>query len=262
VISFDPYARLSAVVIAAALTAAGPVTKAGAEEILAAVAANFADAAEALGERFAETSGHRLVVTTGSTGKLYAQIVEGAPFHVLMSADRATPERLETEKLAVVGSRFTYAVGKLTLWSPEEGAIGDDPAAALLAPETLYVAIANPDLAPYGVAAREALTTMGVWDDVQPKIALAQNIGQVFSLVDSGAASMGFVAASALDAPGRAPRGSRFDVPAAMHTPLRQDAVILNSGANNLAAGDFMEFLKSADARAIIQAFGYEVEPD
>lgn len=231
-----------------------------AEEALVAVAANFADAADAIGAAFAEDTGHTLKVTTGATGKLYAQIGEGAPFAILLSADSKTPAKLEEEGKAVAGSRFTYAIGKVTLWSADADRIGDDPKAALTSAETLYVAIANPDLAPYGVAAREALTAMGLWETMQPKIVMGQNIGQTFSLVDTGAAQMGFVATSALHVPGVAPRGSRYDVPQEMFTPIRQDAVLLKAGEGNAAAVAFLEYLKGDKAREFTRSFGYGTE--
>ncbi len=231
-----------------------------ADEALIAVAANFAGAIEAIGKQFTQDTGHTLQVTTGATGKLYAQISEGAPFAVLLSADAQTPARLEEEGNAVAGTRFTYAVGRLSLWSPDAERIGDDPKAALAAPDTLHVAIANPDLAPYGVAAREALTAMGLWDTIQPKIVMGENIGQTFSMVDSGAAQMGFIATSAIERAGGTPKGSRYDVPQDMFTPIRQDAVLLKAGESNKSAIAFLEYLKGDEAKAIIAAFGYGTE--
>ncbi len=231
-----------------------------AEDALIAVAANYAGAAEAVAAEFTRETGHTLQITTGATGKLFAQIAEGAPFDVMLSADAKTPARIEAEGLGVPGSSFTYAIGKLSLWSPDVGRIGDDPKAALEAPETLFIAIANPDLAPYGVAAREAMQAMGVWDAVQPKIVMGQNIGQTFSMVDTGAAQVGFVAASALEGPGIAPKGSRHDIPQAMFTPIAQDAVLLNPGKDNPAARAFMDFLKGDAAKAVAVSFGYGTE--
>ncbi|WP_368911996.1 molybdate ABC transporter substrate-binding protein [Taklimakanibacter deserti] len=225
-----------------------------------AVAANFAGAVEAIGAEFTKETGHKLQITTGSTGKLYAQIGEAAPFTILLSADAKTPAKLEQEGKAVAGTQFTYAVGKLSLWSADAQRIGPDPKAALSAPSTLHVAIANPDLAPYGVAAREALTAMGLWETIQPKIVMGQNIGQAFSLVDTGAAEMGFVATSALDIPGSKPKGSRYDVPQEMFKPIKQDAILLKAGEGNEAAKAFLEYLKGERARAIAQSFGYGTE--
>lgn len=249
---------LRALAITAALL--GGAGSAHADEALVAVAANFAGAVEAIGKDFTNDTGHTIQVTTGATGKLYAQISEGAPFAVLLSADAKTPAKLEEEGKAVPGTRFTYAVGKLSLWSADEGRIGDDPKAALSAPETLHVAIANPDLAPYGVAAREALTAIGLWDTIQPKIVMGENIGQTFSMVDSGAAQMGFIATSAIEIPGSAPKGSRYDVPQSMFKPIRQDAILLKAGKGNEAAVAFLDYLKSDKAKAVIASFGYGTE--
>ncbi len=241
----------------AALLAAAP---AHADEALLAVAANFAGAVEAIGGEFAKDTGHTIQVTTGATGKLYAQIGEGAPFAILLSADAKTPAKLEEEGKAVAGTRFTYAVGKLSLWSADSGRIGADPKAALTAADTLHVAIANPDLAPYGVAAREALTAMGLWETIQPKIVMGENIGQTFSMVDSGAAQMGFVATSAVQAPGKEPKGSRYDVPQELFKPIRQDAILLKAGEGNAAAIAFLDYLKGDKAKGIIASFGYGTE--
>jgi len=235
-------------------------TPARAEDVLVAVAANFAGAVEAIGSAFAKDTGHSIQVTTGATGKLYAQIGEGAPFAILLSADAETPARLEEEGNAIAGTRFTYAVGKLSLWSADAGRIGADPKAALTAPETLHVAIANPDLAPYGVAAREALTAMGLWETIQSRIVMGENIGQTFSMVESGAAEMGFVATSAVEAPGTEPQGSRYDVPQDLFTPIRQDAVLLKAGEGNAAAIAFLGYLRGDKAKGIIASFGYGTE--
>jgi molybdate transport system substrate-binding protein len=241
----------------AALLAAAPVH---ADEALVAVAANFAGAVEAIGGEFAKDTGHAIQTTTGATGKLYAQIGEGAPFAILLSADAKTPAKLEEEGKAVAGTRFTYAVGKLSLWSVDPGRIGTDPKAALGAPETLHVAIANPELAPYGVAAREALTALGLWETIQPKIVMGENIGQTSSMVESGAAQMGFVATSAVQAPGKEPKGSRYDVPQDLFKPIRQDAILLKAGEGNAAAKAFLNYLKGDKAKAIIASFGYGTE--
>jgi molybdate transport system substrate-binding protein len=160
----------------------------------------------------------------------------------------------------MAGTRFTYAVGGLSLWSADSGRIGADPKAALTAADTLHVAIANPDLAPYGVAAREALTAMGLWETIQPKIVMGENIGQTFSMVESGAAQMGFIATSAIEMPGSAPKGARYDVPQSMFTPIRQDAILLKAGEGNEAAIAFLDYLKSDKAKTIIASFGYGTE--
>ena len=230
-----------------------------AETTLVAVAANFAGAADALSTAFHDETGHDAQITTGSTGKLYAQITEGAPFEVLLSADAKTPAKLEAGGQAVADSHFTYAVGGLTLWSADAGLIGADPKATLSDDKVRFLAIANPELAPYGVASREALTNLGLWDELQSKIVLGQNIGQVFAMASAGAADVAFVAQSALDAPDAAMTGSRWDVPQYLFTPLRQDAVLLQPGKENPAAIAFLDFLKGDKAKTIIKNFGYSL---
>lgn len=226
-------------------------------EALIAVAANFAGAAEAIGKAFTADTGHKATFTTGSTGKLFAQISEGAPFDALLSADAKTPQKIEAEGNGVAGSRFTYAIGRLALWSVDAGRIGADPKAALSDPATLKVAIANPDLAPYGVAARQALQAMGLWDAVQPKIVMGENIGQAFAMAQSGAAQLGFVALSAVKNPEKPAGGSLFEVPQEWFDPIRQDAILLTKGENNEAAKAFLEFLRGPKAREIAASFGY-----
>lgn len=247
--------NFAAAAVAAVLSAGPSVVLA--DTTLVAVAANFADAAETLSPMFTAATGHQVQLTTGSTGKLYAQIGEGAPFEVLLSADAKTPSRLEEEGKAVAGSRFTYAVGQLALYSTNPATVGADGKAALENPELRFIAIANPDLAPYGVAAREAMTAMGLWDTLFPKVVMGQNIGQTFSLVATGAAEVGFVALSAVKAPDKEPAGSYWPVPQEMFTPILQDAVLLQAGAANPAAVAFLDFLKSPEALEVIASYGY-----
>jgi len=245
--------------IIAALFLAVSSTPASAEKVLIAVAANFAGAAEIIVQNFNLDTGNDARITTGSTGKLYSQIIEGAPFDILLSADTKTPARLETDGLAVPGSVFTYAVGKLSMWSADPTRIGPDPRAALADPSLRFIAIANPDLAPYGAAAREVLQGMDLWQGLQSRIVQGQNIGQTFGLVQSGAAEIGFVARSALDAGGAPAGGSRWDVPDALFAPLQQDAALLQQGADNPAAAAFMTYLAGPEARDTIQHYGYGV---
>jgi molybdate transport system substrate-binding protein len=229
------------------------------ETALVAVAANYAAAAEAQALAFAEASGHRLTLTTGSSGKLYAQIAAGAPFDAMLSADSETPARLLAEGLAVAGTRLTYAQGALVLWSPDPARIGADPAAALGDPGLRHLAIANPDLAPYGAAAQQVLQKLGLWQTLQPRLVRGENVGQAFALVATGAAEAGFVAASALAT--AADRGSHWRVPAALHAPIPQDAVVLQHGADNGAARGFLAWLASPQAQAINATFGYGAPP-
>ena len=232
-------------------------TPAFAERVLIAVAANFAGAASEIARTFSQKTGNDVQITTGATGKLYSQISEGAPFDIFLSADAKTPARLEAKGLAVPGSVFTYALGKLSMWSADPARIGPDPRDALTNPNLRFVAIANPDLAPYGAAAREVLEGMAVWDGLQGRIVQGENIGQTFAQVQSGAAEIGFVARSALDAPDADFGGSRWDVPDDLFTPLRQDAALLKTGAVNQGARAFLTYLSGADARSKILAFGY-----
>lgn len=242
------------------LALAATAQPARAAEVLVAVAANFAEVVEKLRPGFEAATGHRLVATTGSTGKLYAQIRAGAPFQVLLAADAKTPALLEQQGAAVAGSRFTYAVGRVALWSRTPGLVAADGAATLRAGHFRHLAIANPDLAPYGVAAREVLQATGTWDALRGKLVMGQNIGQAHSLVASGAAELGFVALSAVRAPGRATEGSLWVVPATLHAPLQQDAVLLRAGAANAGARAWLAWLRSPAARALIEAHGYGVE--
>jgi molybdate transport system substrate-binding protein len=231
--------------------------KAWADETLIAVATNFAEVMEALTPKFAAASGHTLRFSSGSTGKLYAQIRNGAPFDVLLAADQRRPKLLEASPQGVAGSRFTYAIGRLTLWSEKAGRIGPDGAATLKAGDFKHLSLANPKLAPYGLAARQTLTALGLWDTLQGKIVLGENIGQAFSQVATGNAELGFVALSAVMSPRNKRAGSRWDVPVNLYQPIRQDAVLLTHGADNAAARVFLDYIKSAEARKVVAAFGY-----
>ncbi len=248
---------LSGIVAIALIGWAMATGAARAEDTLVAVAANFAEVVDALQPDFGQATGHRLTAITASTGTLYAQIARGAPFDVLLSADVRTPERLAAEGAGVPGTRFTYAVGRLTLWSSDPARIAGDGAAALRDPELRHIAIANPDLAPYGVAAREALRSLGLWEALRPKLVMGQNIGQTHSMVATGNAALGFVALSAVVSPRAKVRGSRWDVPQKLYSPIRQDALLLRAGAGNAAARAFLDFLKSAEAQAVIKRYGY-----
>jgi molybdate transport system substrate-binding protein len=230
------------------------------EEAVVAVAANFSEVVERLEADFERQSGHTLTFVAGSTGKLYAQIANGAPFDVFLSADRERPERLERERLAVAGSRFTYATGRLTLWSAEPGRVGGDGAATLRRGDFRRLAIANPELAPYGAAAKETLERLGLWERFADRIVMGQTIGAAHTLVASGSAELGFVALSTVLSPRNAIQGSRWDVPAALHAPIRQDAVLLARAAGNPAARGFLGYLRSAKVKAVIASFGYGVE--
>lgn len=241
------------------LTLSGPA-RAGDDAALIAVAANFAEVAEALETDFEAGSDHRITLTTGSTGKLFAQIAHGAPYAALLSADAATPERLETEGRAVPGTRFTYAIGRLALWSTDPGRIGPDGRAALMSPDLRHLAIANPRLAPYGEAARQTLEKLGLWESLRPRVVMGENIGQAQTFVATGAADLGLVAwATVLGLPPRR-RGSHWLVPEDWHLPIRQDAVLLAAGRDSPAAAAFLDYLRTPLARDRISAAGYRTD--
>jgi molybdate transport system substrate-binding protein len=224
-----------------------------ADEIRVAVATNFATTLDRLVARFEEVSEHTVVISTGSTGAHYAQIKNGAPFELFFAADVERPKLLEDEGVAVVGSRFTYAIGRVALWSPRAGFV-DAEGRVLETTSFRHIAIANPDLAPYGAAAREILERRGLWAALRDRIVQGQDIGQTYSFVYSGNAELGFVAYSQL-VRGDAPiEGSVWLVPAEMYTPIEQQVVLLKDAP---AARAFLDFVKSPDARAIMRSFGY-----
>lgn len=231
--------------------------KVRADEALAAVATNFAEVIEALAPGFEAASGHRLRLASGSTGKLYAQIVNGAPFDIFLAADQRRPELLAASNGAVQGSRFTYAIGRLALWSPDADRISGDGANVLRRGDFRHLAIANPKLAPYGIAAKQTLEELDLWAALQEKIVQGENIGQAFALVATGNAEVGFVALSAVLSPRNRNTGSRWEVPTQMYRPIRQDAVLLAHGADNAAARAFLVYIKGDKARKVIAAFGY-----
>ncbi len=250
-------ALLAVVLVAVACTRAG---EARAGEALVAVATNFAEVMPPLVEEFERRSGHDLRYTTGSTGQLYAQIVQRAPFDALLAADTERPARLVAEDRAVAASRFTYARGRLVLWSRDANRIDADGAGTLRDAPPRKLAMANPRLAPYGAAARETLEHLDLWDEFEPRIAMAQNVGQAYAMVHMGAAEMGFVAQSALLAKDGDAPGSHWPVPAALHDPIRQDAVLLTRSSDNAAARAFLDFLAGPHGRRIIADHGYELE--
>ncbi len=240
--------------LAAALALALPTVRAA--EVVAAVAANFAAAMTRLEPAFEQASGHQLTVVLGSSGKFLQQIQQGAPFDVFLSADAERPALLAEAGFGVPATRFTYAIGRVALWSPDPQAITDGPA-YLRAGAFRHLAIANPVVAPYGVAAQQAMQKLGVWDGVQDRIVRGEDIGQVYAMVASGAAQAGFVALSAMTA-GPQP-GSHWVVPADLHTPLRQDAILVTRARANPAAQAFLDFLKTPPAREVIAALGYDL---
>ncbi|MCY1646378.1 molybdate ABC transporter substrate-binding protein [Caulobacter sp. SL161] len=233
------------------LTVAGAAL---AGEAKVAVAANFTEPAKAIAARFKARTGHDAVLSFGSSGQFYTQIANGAPYEVLLSADVERPQKAEAAGLAVAGSRFTYATGRLVLFSRTPGLV-DGRGAVLASGRLGKLAIADPKVAPYGQAAIETLTRLKRYDALKTKIVMGASITQAFQFVQTGAAELGFVALSQVV---NDKGGSRWIVPAANHTPIEQQAVLLKTGVNNDAATAFLTFLKSAEAKAIIRRYGYE----
>ena len=226
-----------------------------AEELTLAVAANFTAPMKLLAAEFEKDSGHKVVASYGSTGKFYAQIKNGAPFQILLAADEEIPAKLVKENVGVGGSQFTYAVGKLVLWSAKPGLV-DSAGAVLKKGDFAHLALADPKLAPYGAAGLETLKALGIYEALQPKVVTAENITQAFQFVSSGNAELGFVALSQVLKDGRI-EGSSWLVPENLYTQIRQDAVILEPGKGRAAVEALMKFLKGDKAKAIIKSFGY-----
>lgn len=245
--------------VAAALTIAvlGIAGAAHAESVNVAVAANFTEPAKALAVTLKETTGHDALLSFGATGAFYTQIKEGAPFDVFLAADDERPRLLEEEGAIVPGSRFTYAIGQLVLWSAQENKV-DDAGKILASGDFNKLAIANPKLAPYGLAAEQTMDWLGLADALRPKLVIGASIGQTLNFVATGNADIGFVARSQVLEDGQLKGGSAWTVPAEAHAPIVQDAVILKRGADNPAAKAWVELLQSADTRALLQArYGY-----
>jgi molybdate transport system substrate-binding protein len=272
-----PTLPLTALVVACAAATAS----ARAGEAKVAVAANFAAPLSRLAEGFGAATGHTLKVSSGATGKLYAQIAAGAPFEVLLAADDETPKKLIEQGLAVAGSSFTYALGTLVLWSAQPGLV-DDRGAVLEHGRFAHLAIANPKLAPYGRAALQVLQARGLAERLAPRLVSGESIAQAYQFVATGNAELGFVAlaqimvAAPMPAAARPPAetpptarvgespaasgpasGSYWQVPRSLYGEIRQDAVLLTAGAQNPAAAALLAYLKSAPAQALIRSFGY-----
>ena len=239
-----------------ALIAMACAAGARAGEVQVAVAANFTAPMHAIAAQFERDTGHRARLAFGSTGKFYAQIRNGAPFEVLLAADDETPARLEKEGQAAPGTRFTYAIGKLVLWSARAGVV-DAKGEVLRTGDFRHLAIANPKTAPYGAAAVTVLKKLNLLDAVQARLVQGENIAQTHQFISTGNAQLGFVALSQVARDGRIASGSGWIVPASLHEPIRQDALVLARGRGNPAAQALLDYLKSAKARAIIQSFGY-----
>lgn len=224
-------------------------------EVSVAVAANFTAPMQKIAARFEADTGHKAILAFGSTGKFYAQIRNGAPFDVLLAADDETPARLAQEGQG--SNRATYAIGKLVLWSKQPGLV-DDQGEILKSGKVERLALADPKLAPYGAAAIEAMGKLGVLDTLRPKFVQGENIAQTYQFVVTGNAPLGFVALSQVWADGKLKEGSAWLVPAKLHSPIRQDLILLNKGKDNSAAAALLHYLRGEQARAIIQSYGYE----
>jgi len=226
-----------------------------AEQVTVAVAANFRVVLDELAPAFEAATGHSLSIVSGATGQLYAQIRNGAPFDLLLAADQERPARLASEGLGLADTVLTYAEGRLVLWSADADRIGPDSLDRLGQSEFAWFAIADPELAPYGRAAREVLQALGVWDSIRARIVTGLNVAQTFAWIETGNADLGLVALS--QALAYAGTASYAEVPASLHRPIRQDAVLLARALDNEAAQAFLRFLRGPEATAIIERSGY-----
>lgn len=229
-----------------------------AAQVHVAVASNFTGALKSLSDAFKKETGHEIIASSGSTAKLYTQITQGAPFEVFLAADREHPQRLESKNHGVPGTRFSYASGKLVLWSAEKNLIDSD-GKVLREGRFAKLALANPRVAPYGAAAKQVLEAQKLWDTVQAKLVFSENIAQTQQFIASGNAQLGFIALAQVQQHDFVYEGSRWVVPRTLYAPLVQDAILLPRGAANPAAKAFLEFLKTPAARSIIEQNGYDL---
>lgn len=243
------YALLSLLFLSAGVSA---------DEVQVAVAANFTAPMQQIAAEFEKDTGHKAMLSFGATGKFYAQISNGAPFEVFLAADDETPAKLEKELLIAPHSRFTYAIGKLVLWSAKEGVV-DGKGEVLKKGDFKHLALANPKIASYGTAAVEAMKKLGIHDALQPKFVQGDNITQTYQFIASGNAELGFVALSQVFKDGKLSAGSSWMVPSDLYSPIRQDAVVLAKGRNKPAATALADYLKGSKAKAIIKSYGYEL---
>ena len=242
--------RLAAFLGVALALLSGAAAQAGQTSV--AVAANFTEPVKEIAALFKAKTGHEAVLSFGASGQFYAQIAQDAPFQVFLSADDKRPKDAVAAGLAVADSRFTYAIGKLVLWSKSlDLAKGDE---TLKTNAFTKLSIANPTAAPYGEAAVQAMKALGVYDAIQPKIVQGNSIAQAFQFVETGNAELGFVALSQL---ANVSAGSRWIVPQALYAPILQDAVLLKKGADDEASKAFIAFLGGPEARAVVEKFGY-----
>ena len=234
------------------------VASAHADEVQVAVAANFTGPMQVISALFERDTGHKAILAFGATGKFYAQITNGAPFEVLLSADDETPARLVKEGYGIPGSAFTYAIGKLVLWSADPRLI-DAKGDVLRKGGFKHLAFANPKAAPYGAAAMQTMGRLGVADTLKPLFIQGENIAQTHQFIATGAAELGFVAYSQVIKNGQIGSGSGWIVPGNLYDPIRQDAVILAKGKDKPAASALLNYIKGEKAQAVIKSFGYEL---
>ena len=234
-------------------------TQIAADEIKVAVASNFYPAMKEIALQYelkkSKTSeNHKIVLIPGSSGRHYAQIMNGAPFDLFFSADKVRPILLEKKGISENGSRFTYALGKLVLWSSLDGFVEKEE--RLYHKDLRFIAIANPKIAPYGVAAKEALISINLWEDMKSKLIRGENIAQTFQFVNSGNAKLGFVSYSQLMNPNYPVGGSFWMVPQSLYKPIEQQAVLLRE---SLLGKDFLSFMRTDQSLKIISKFGYDL---
>ena len=232
-----------------------PATHSLADEIMVAVASNFTAPAKTLVEQFEQATAHEVTLIFGSTGKHYAQVMNGAPYDVLLAADARRPKLLDAGGRSVPESRIVYAIGRLALWSAQPGYVDAD-GAVLARDDFRFLAIANPDLAPYGAAAVNVMQALGVWDRLQGRLVRGENIGQTFQFVRSRNAELGFVAVAQLRGLAPTVAGSLWEVPPTLYPPIEQQAVLLTDSG---AAREFLDYLQSDPAKTIIAEFGYAI---
>jgi molybdate transport system substrate-binding protein len=234
------------------------VAPAFAEQVLVAVAANFVPPFREIAIEFERTTGHNVQVAAGSSGNFYSQIKNGAPFDVFFSADNERPKLLGEEGFGVKDSRFTYAIGRLVLWSPNADLIKGEE--TLRFKQYKRLAMANPKTAPYGVAAMQAMQKLELWEGIQSQIVMGESLGQTMGFIESGNAQLGFVALSQITDPKIKGKGSRWDVPTNLHEPIKQDVILLTKGKDNPAAKALMEFMSGHQAKAVIERYGYKLQ--
>lgn len=228
-----------------------------AAEVKVAVAANFAKTLEDITAQFEKDTGHKVLATPGATGKFYAQIVNGAPFEILISADDETPRKLAKEAKAITETQFTYAIGTLALWSPDANLV-DQGGGVLKTDKFKFLAIANAKVAPYGQAAVQTMLKLGLLTKLEPRVVQGENIAQTYQFVTSGNAQLGFVALSQITENGKVKSGSAWIVPQEFHDQIKQDAILLNNGKDSIAAKSLLDYLKSDKAKKIIASYGYK----